>query len=96
MNTTLGSVFASILHNGAALLGATAIPAAISFLSVGPTGGAADYAASHPYVQAAYVIGALVLRDILKNVPAFAASSGTVTPAAVVHAVTPVKTTIIS
>ena len=67
----LQTILLSALHNATSAAVATVAPVAVSVINTGPTGNALVYAQAHPWVLGVYAIATLVVRDALKNVPAF-------------------------
>lgn len=74
---TLQQILFSALHNAAAAAAGTVLPVVVTYLSVGPQGNALAYAQAHPPVLALWTVGALVARDLLKNIPPFGAVAST-------------------
>jgi hypothetical protein len=79
MTFDFGRLFGAVAHNGLATLAGIALPAAANALQSLVTH--SPYLATHPAVSlVAGIAAGAVTRDMLKSVPAFAASSGTATP----------------
>ncbi len=68
----------SVLHNALALTAATLVPLVANTVAGGPTGGALSYAGAHPWIMPFYAVAAMMARDLLKGVPAFAGAAGAV------------------
>jgi hypothetical protein len=74
-----GRFFAVVAHNGLSIVAGVALPAAANALQSLVTH--SPYLAAHPAVNlVAGIAAGAVSRDLLKAVPAFAASSGTAGP----------------
>jgi hypothetical protein len=79
----INQIVLSLVHNSAAALIVAAAPTVTALATDGPSafsGNAAAYLTAHPLLSLGLGIAFMVARDALKNVPAFADASGTVSP----------------
>jgi hypothetical protein len=74
------NLLGSIGHQGLSLLAPIIVPLVGSGVAPTPTGGTLDWMVAHPWAFPVYLGLYGVVRDKLKNVPIFAAASGTVAP----------------